>query len=560
MSLIERLSHARVLEGVRVGAGVEGLGTRPTPVSPVVSVDPVVSARGESGFMVEELDGAGCSGVLGGDFSSLETPGFGALSRAVVHLGAGVGHNPVFIDTETTGLAGGGVVAFLIGLAWHDGAQLRLRQWTLTKLGAEPAMLASMLAALAELGPSPLVSYNGSTFDLPLLRLRAQRYRMAAPELEADHLDLLHVARRMWGGRAPDCKLGTLERLALGVTRRADIASAEIPEVFWSRLQAPTCDRSEARLRAVIDHNQADLVSLPSLAMSLAADIATPRDLDQTRRAARHLSRLGLAEEARACLARGVEPEIAARPCRVPVGMLRDAALELAVMHRRAGERDRAAPLWRWAWAADPRHPVAAEAWAKHLEHHCRDFEGALRVVEGSRLPCPQRVARLRRRAGGATETYRAPGTAGVQRLAADKKSCVRRREGEHHGLPVAPSSIDGPARGAAEARAEMTPGRGEGGRGESSRVGPRAMSEWGTMDSARRGRAEGPELPPLPSSLAFAPWRASSLGNTAESTASSSRPPAETSPGVARRAPIILESPRPSLDDGDRVRYRLFV
>ncbi|WP_086002069.1 ribonuclease H-like domain-containing protein [Plesiocystis pacifica] len=425
--LMARLGHARVLHG----------NAAPTqPAAPMLERATAEPAR-ERGFRVHGLT-VGAEGVQpeaseggpGGADAPFVGPGAAntrrfiartprcaepALARALVCLGAqlpGAGRaRPVFLDTETTGLGGGGSLAFVIGLAWYgDDGRLRVRQWVLERLGAEAAMLRAVLDTLRALGPAPLVTYNGASFDLPLLRMRAGRHRLAAAELDGEtleHLDLLHPTRRLWQGRAPDCRLGTLEELALGQRRRGDIPSAEIPEVFWDWLRARDEGRVEARtqrrLCAVLEHNCADLVSLPALAASLAREIHRPSDLDRARRAARHLARIGVEEQARTLLASWLDEvldprDLSGAQSLVETLQLRDAALELATLHRRAGERERAARLWRWAWSVDPRSPIAAEAWAKHLEHHARDYEGALRVAEGSRVPCSRRLSRLRAR------------------------------------------------------------------------------------------------------------------------------------------------------------------
>ncbi|WP_255216750.1 ribonuclease H-like domain-containing protein [Pseudenhygromyxa sp. WMMC2535] len=363
--------------------------------------------------------------LLDGSFASLRLPELSALGRALIQLGADRGERPVFIDCETTGLASASQ-PFVIGLLWHEGTRLRSCQWVLGRVGGEGAMLADMLTTLRRLEPAPLLSFNGASFDLPLLRLRAQRHHIASPELDGPHLDLLHRARRMWRGHFPDCRLGTLERHVLGLERRGDLPSSEIPAAFWEALRGDL-----GPLEQVCDHNLADLLTLPAIAARLAQAISAPADLGAAMRAARHLQTMGLEDQARELLASWVEPALRPKPAQRPnqdegapgvarprvaafgqargatprsgrgeptQAELMTAALELASLHRRAGERPRAAKLWRFAWTCDPRSPAAAEAWAKHLEHYEGDFAEALAVTRGSRLPCPKRLARLERR------------------------------------------------------------------------------------------------------------------------------------------------------------------
>lgn len=366
------------------------------------SLAPRAGSRAPLPFAAPRVDPGRRPKLLDGSLDRLTLPSRAELDAALAELGAPVSEGAVFLDTETTGLAGG-ALAFVIGLAWYADGRLRVGQWTLARLGAEAEMLADLLAKLAELRPAPLASFNGASFDLPLLRLRAQRHGLDAGVLGGPHLDLLTGARRMWRGRLPDCRLATLERAALAVDRRNDIPSAEIPAVFEDWLRAPDDARAQRRLRAVCEHNHADLVSLPALARHLADLLREPGDLDRAHRAARHLQRSGAEERGRELLAAWVEPAIAqTRGSSALAGGLRAAAFELASWHRRAGELERAASLWRWLWRSDPRDPEACEAWAKHLEHRRRAIAEALRVARSSRIPCPRRIARLERKLGQA--------------------------------------------------------------------------------------------------------------------------------------------------------------
>jgi hypothetical protein len=282
-------------------------------------------------------------------------------------------------------------------------------QWTLARLGGEAELLSDVLGTLRKLGPEPLVSFNGASFDLPLLRIRARRHGLCDRVLDAGHADLLHPARRLQAGRGRDCRLATLERDLLGLHRRGDIDSAEVPSVFWAWVNEQDNPVAQRRLQAVCEHNLVDLVSLPALANKLAGFIREPGDIDRARRSARHLCAgrgPGCERQARMLLARWVEPGL-------EVGARRDAswraaALELATLERRAGAHARASTLWRAVWEADPGCPIAAEAWAKQLEHGERDVVEALRVARASRLQCERRISRLERRVA-AVEVVIAP-------------------------------------------------------------------------------------------------------------------------------------------------------
>ena len=170
----------------------------------------------------------------------------------------------LFLDTETTGLAGGtGTVAFLVGLACFEGRALRLEQLLLDDLDREPELLAHVAARIRDAGA--LVTFNGRTFDLPLLRARFVMARVAPPP-EPPHLDLLHVARRIYGARVERCTLTTLERDVLNFTRVGDIDGAEIPERFWAFVRGADA----SGLAPVLEHNVSDLVALAAIVVALA--------------------------------------------------------------------------------------------------------------------------------------------------------------------------------------------------------------------------------------------------------------------------------------------------
>ena len=182
----------------------------------------------------------------------------------------GIGQEPVArgdvlaFDTETTGLAGGtGTRAFMIGAAdWRDGG-LRIRQLCITRLAAEEAMLEAFAGWLSP--ATALLSYNGKSYDRPLLSTRYRLARMADPLPELRHLDLLHPVRRRYRGAWPNCRLATAERELLGVLRKDDLPGAEAPGAWLAYLRGG----SAAKLRRVGLHNAQDLRSLCGLLEAL---------------------------------------------------------------------------------------------------------------------------------------------------------------------------------------------------------------------------------------------------------------------------------------------------
>ncbi len=194
-----------------------------------------------------------------GDVSIASGDGLAAAARSVGRCNAAP-ESLLFLDTETTGLAGGtGTVAFVVGLGWIDGASLHLVQWLMASFAAEQALIERVRARFARAGA--IVSFNGKSFDVPLLKARA---RLAGTELHVDglaHLDLLHATRRLLRSGWPDCRLSTVETEALRLERVNDLPGTEVPGA-WRRW----LERGDGSLlERVLDHNRADLLSLAAL-------------------------------------------------------------------------------------------------------------------------------------------------------------------------------------------------------------------------------------------------------------------------------------------------------
>ena len=302
----------------------------------------------------------------------------------------------VFLDVESTGLGhAAGTVAFVVGLARLEGGAVLVEQWTLSRLSAEAEMLAAIAGRVAG---APLVTFNGASFDLPLLRGRLRRCGLAAGALGGPHLDLLPIARRLWQGRGPDCRLTTLERLQLGARREGDIPGHAIPAVFWEVLRAPGCPQAQAALRRVCAHNVVDILAMPALARAMARTLAAPEDLDLAVRAADHLVALGRRPAALAVLEPWIAPLVAAGPAEGVAGLReRRALLRAADLLRREGRTGEAAGLWEAVCRRFPGDPAAHAALAWHLERRCGDPDRALAVAAASESPCPRRLARLQR-------------------------------------------------------------------------------------------------------------------------------------------------------------------
>ena len=317
----------------------------------------------------------------------------------------------LYIDTETTGLAGGaGTLPFLIGLAWFEDESLCVRQLFLRRPGEEAPMLHALAERLRQ--ASCVVTYNGKSFDWPLLRTRFVLNRVPMPE-PPPHLDLLHCARRVFRGRLPAVRLVSVEREALGMRREDDVDGAEIPALYLRWLR-----RGEASpLAPVIEHNANDLVALAAIVARLAEHYETLRPEDDPRDHlgfARVAFRAGdlerAAEFAAAAADGGADPETTVA-----------ALLLLARLARSARDSAREEALLTRALAcaelsARDRLPTLHLRLAKLYEHRLRDPARARAHAAHTELAeTPEsharRVARLDRRLARARQGQVVPPT-----------------------------------------------------------------------------------------------------------------------------------------------------
>jgi uncharacterized protein len=359
----------------------------------------------------------------------------------------------VFLDLETTGLSGGaGTVAFLVGCGWFDMGAFQVRQFLLTSHAAERALLAAVADFFADC--DLIVTYNGKTFDVPVMETRWAFHRIPMPLGAISHFDMLHPARRLWRRRTsstsphpgastfalratadkpcrtppsplrgfgaaglphPDdgCRLTTLERRLLDFHRVGDVPGFEIPERYFRFLRT-----GDARpLESVLEHNRLDLMSLAAVtarAARMAQDgHESCRDEAEALALGRIYERAERFDRAEACYRRATtsaDPEVQG-----------DAWCRLAVRCRRERRFGEAAECWRAIVALTEPSSVrrrgslaglrqlAVEALAIHHEHRERDLasaremalfalkEGDGRRAEGIR----HRIARLERKLAG---------------------------------------------------------------------------------------------------------------------------------------------------------------
>ena len=281
----------------------------------------------------------------------------------------------VFLDTETTGLAGGaGTYIFLVGVGYFEGDQFCVRQYFMRDYNEERALLSALNDLLANF--KAVVTYNGKTFDLPLME---SRYIMSGMKMSLEdpyHFDLLYPARCLWKRRLESCSLSTVEREILKVSRDDDVPSYLIPEIYFRYLRT----KDARAIKQVFEHNLQDILSLVALVSRMCFLVEDPLNnteygmdifsigkmFDDEKRYGQ--STLYYAEALKHNLAEEETLEI----------------LRLASFaHKRQGKWEEAEKIWKEIIDRSPEfiyYPY--EELAKYYEHRLKDYQKAKIVVE----------------------------------------------------------------------------------------------------------------------------------------------------------------------------------
>ncbi|MBI2434236.1 MAG: ribonuclease H-like domain-containing protein [Candidatus Hydrogenedentes bacterium] len=320
----------------------------------------------------------------------------------------------LFVDTETIGLSGGtGTIAFLVGMGYFTESAFRLDQCFLRDYDDEAAMLRCVAELVGR--HEALVSYNGKSFDLPLLRTRFIQNRIPFRADAILHLDLVHVARRFWKRRLADCSLGNIEREILGVQRQGDVPSFLIPQLWFEYLRS----RDARPLEGVFYHHRMDILSLAALTGWVSQCLEAPAGdgfhyQEDRLSVVRVYFQQRRYQEVLEHGERFLELE-AASP-------LRQECLEmLGLACKRLHAWEKMERVWEQLAAEFPRTLIAYLELAKHYEHRCRDLlraeavcrralehlqeESGVRAVYSLQDPEPlhRRLDRIRRKLGKVT-------------------------------------------------------------------------------------------------------------------------------------------------------------
>jgi uncharacterized protein YprB with RNaseH-like and TPR domain len=281
----------------------------------------------------------------------------------------------VFLDTETTGLAGGaGTYIFLVGVGYFEGDQFCVRQYFMRDYNEERALLSALNDLLANF--KAVVTYNGKTFDLPLME---SRYIMSGMKMSLEdpyHFDLLYPARRLWKRRLESCSLSTVERDILGVIRENDVPGYLVPEIYFRYLKT----KDARALKQVFEHNLQDIISLVALVSRMCVLLEDP--LNNTEYGIDIFSIGKIFDEERK-----YEQSTHYYSEALKHNLAEEETLEIlrltSFAHKRQGKWKEAEEIWKEIIKKSPEfiyYPY--EELAKYYEHHLKNYQKAETVVE----------------------------------------------------------------------------------------------------------------------------------------------------------------------------------
>jgi uncharacterized protein len=288
-----------------------------------------------------------------------------------------------FLDTETTGLAGGtGTCAFLVGVGRITPEGFRVRQFFMRDYSEEGSLLDALARHLAPF--RVLITYNGRSFDQPLLETRYRLNRSRPPFGKLEHLDLLYGARRLWKLRYESCRLVDLESQVLGFERQGDVPGALIPYLYFEYLRT----QRAARLLPVFHHNATDILTLACLTGIVPLAFKDPQNLpfrhgSEIAGIARWLRETGDLEQARALFRRAIYTDVP--DAGLPDDLLFRTLWDLAAIERKLGAEEQAVAIWNdLAAARNPLRIPALEELAKYYEHRQKDLARALEATRAA--------------------------------------------------------------------------------------------------------------------------------------------------------------------------------
>lgn len=367
---------AEKLKALGVNIGADGIKTRSKP--PTHPIDSVVEGKEintplGNAYVIEEVY----------EFDPRTKDIILEFTASLGNLSTWIGDSNIrrvnpdsfaFLDTETSGLAGGtGTYAFLIGIGKFTKQGFKLSQFFMRDPFEEPAQLAAVLGALDN--TKVLVTYNGKSFDVPLLNTRFITNGEPPPLVSQSHIDLLHLARRLWRDRLQSRTLGSVEEHILGTRRTGeDIPGWMVPSIYFDYIKT-----GDARpLKNVLYHNAMDIISLATLLNHVSEILDDPHgglveegvDLISI---GKIYEDMGEIDAAAKCFALGIESNL-------PLNIRKQAVFRWSIMEKRRNNYDQSMQLWRHA--AENEEIYAHEELAKVFEHKFKDYSQAIYWTE----------------------------------------------------------------------------------------------------------------------------------------------------------------------------------
>jgi len=312
----------------------------------------------------------------------LQIPGdiIGFLSRDAAFEGLDLS-TAVFLDLETTGLAGGtGTVPFLVGLAYYRDERFKVTQFFLNEMAEEDRLVRELAQFVSDMGFKSVVTYNGKAFDLPLVETRFALHRTPCPLRGLPHLDFLFSARSLWKHKYDSCRLFNLAQQIVQAERSEDIPGAEIPLRYFQYIRSGDF----SLIDPILYHNQEDLLSL--LGVIVAGAILVERNREAAARGegdamdlygvARLFERAGDTTTSAALLekalagGRGLTTEVS-----------HVARKKLSHHFKKIKDWDKALPFWQEMAAGEGVDCDCFRELAMYFEHTAKDYDEAIRVA-----------------------------------------------------------------------------------------------------------------------------------------------------------------------------------
>ncbi|MBN2102492.1 ribonuclease H-like domain-containing protein [bacterium] len=282
--------------------------------------------------------------------------------------------NTIYLDTETTGLAGGtGTVPFMIGLGYYQEKEFKVEQLFMRDYPEERAILSEFLERLEAF--EAIVTYNGKCYDVNLLNSRMILHRMKNPLNKIPHLDLLFTVRRLYKRRLSDCSLGNIEKHILQFNRDFDIPGNLIPGIYFEYLR----NHQGHRLSKIFDHNRLDILSLAALTIHTGLVYHDPASWIE--HGMDWLS-LGRIFESHNLLADAAECYETALQSLYDSENNQGIRFWLGLTYKRMGDWKRAIHQWKQLTQAKQFHIHPFEELAKYYEHQARDYSNAIHWVD----------------------------------------------------------------------------------------------------------------------------------------------------------------------------------